>query len=217
MQQSTNVMVRMRRVASVMVAASLLMSCGGSDDTSTDATDAPATEAAPVTAPPDEPTDADSDDTVPSTSDDDVGAGGVGQAIVDVGGDVYEFVVIQCLRDVTGPLSDTVIEFQLDAVPAATPPDAVERLLGVIGEDVDVLAELEPVVEFGPILSITRVAGGGEAFYVTDLDTIEITSDGDPTDPASRSLDVSPDATGATVTGTSTANGLTVTIDATCP
>ena len=100
-----------------------------------------------------------------------------------------------------------MIGFQLDAVPAAAPPDTIEDLLGVIGED----------VEFGPILSITQVAGGGEAFYITDLDPIEITSDGDPTDPASRSLDVSSDPVGARVTGTTTASGRAVTVDATCP
>lgn len=181
-------------------------------------TDAPVATPAPTEPPPDVTAPEETTGTAPdSTSADDAPAGGVGQAVVEVDADRYEFVVIQCLRDVTGPLSDTVIEFQLDAVPAATPPDTIENLLGVIGEDVDVLAELEPVVEFGPILSITQVAGGGEAFYITDLDTIEITSDGDPTDPATRSLDVSPEPVGARVTGITTADGRTVTVDATCP
>ena len=93
-------------------------------------------------------------------------------------------MVIQCLRDVASPISDAVIEFQLDGVPSATPPDVIERLLGVIDAGDDVLAELQPVVEFGPVLSVTRLAGGGEVMSITDLDTIEISSDGDPTDPA---------------------------------
>ena len=204
MNRSTPTSTTWRRATSVVAVVGLLVSCGSDDDSATTADTEPAgnTAAAPSS---------------PATTVADAPAGGVGQAVVEVGADRYEFVVIQCLRDVTGPLSDAVIEFQLDGVPAATPPDVIEGLLGVIGDDVDVFAELEPVVEFGPILSITQLAGGGEAFYVTDLDTIEITSDGDPTEPASRSLDVSSDASGARVTGTSTAGGQTVAIDATCP
>lgn len=155
--------------------------------------------------------------TTDSVGDEGENTGSVGRAVVDVDGVDYEFVVIQCLRDVVGPISDTVIEFQLDAVPSATPTPIIEDLLGVIAADADVLAEIAPVVEFGPILSITRVADGGELVSMSDLSTIEIISDGDPFDASSRSLQVSPAATGAIVTGTTTAGGSTVTVDATCP
>lgn len=138
----------------------------------------------------------------------------MGQAFVEVGGQRYGFVVIQCLRDVKSALSDVVIGFQLDGIPSATPPDVIKRLLGEIDAGDNVLAELQPVVKFGPILSITQVRGGGEQLAITDLDAIEIASVGDP---ASRSLKVTDDASGATVTGSSATSAGLASVTATCP
>jgi hypothetical protein len=219
---------RWTRAVSGVAAVALLVACGsdgGSESDGANGSSTPsATEtAAPAATEPAAPAETDpvvtSDEPAPpaSTEPVDEPSSGVGLAVVDVDGARYEFMVIQCLRDVASPISDAVIEFQLDGVPAATPPEVVERLLGAIDAGDDVLGELEPVVEFGPILSVTRLAGGGELVSITDLDSIEISSDGDPTDPASRSLDVSDDAFGATVTGsTGTTAGL-ATVDATCP
>jgi len=233
MRATTGPAVPWRITASIVATTSLLLSCGGSDGSTTSSGTEPVAESVretattpetpvvadstPDDAAPEDTTGAAPDTTGPSNTPEDASTGELGQAVVDVDADTYEFVVVQCLRDITGPFSDAVIEFQLDAVPTATPPDIVDNLLGVISEDVDVLAALEPVLEFGPILSITQIAGGGEVLFITDLDAIEITSDGDPTDPGARSLDVSSDPVGARVTGTTTAAGRTVTVDATCP
>ncbi len=138
-----------------------------------------------------------------------------GTAAVEVDGDRFEFVVIQCLRDQPSPLTGDVIEFQLDGVPVATPPELVERLLGVIASDADVLAELEPVVEFGPILSVTRLAAGGDLVAVTDLAAVEYVSDPDPT--VTRFAEVGTGTSGAVVSATTTAGGLPLTVHATCP
>ena len=125
------------------------------------------------------------------------------------------------LRDTPSPLvDDVVVEFQLDGVPAATPPGVIEGLLGVVGADDDIMAALAPVVEYGPILSVTRLEGGGEQVFITDLGEIDITSDGDPTDPASRSLDITTGTgtDGVTfVTGSTSTAGGTLSIEAQCP
>lgn len=230
---------RRLRIAAIIAAGALLLSCGGDSalapapdtalatnpaaattvpdttDTTTDTTETPTDTTETATDTTETATEAPTDTTTDTTEAATIA--GVGRAVVDVDGVSYEFVVIQCLRDTVGPVSDVVIEFQLDGVPAETPAATIERLLGVIDADADVQAEIAPVVEFGPILSITRVAGGGELVTIADLDTIEFISDGDPLDPGSRALDVSPDVSGATVTGTTTAGGSTVTVDATCP
>jgi hypothetical protein len=138
-----------------------------------------------------------------------------GTAVVELAGDRFEFVVIQCVRDQPSPLTGDVIEFQLDGVPAATPPELVERLLGVIEADADVLAEIEPVVEFGPILSVTRLAAGGDLVAVTDLASIEAVSDPDPT--TTRFAEIGAGTTGATVSASTTADGRPMTVAAVCP
>lgn len=200
-----------KSISAVVATAALLVACGnnansGNDDSS----GAAASSAAEPVAAPIAPNPAASGTAV-------VAAPGIGQAVVEVGGHRYEFVVIQCLRDVKSPLSGAVIGFQLDGIPSATPPDVTKRLLGVIDADADVLGEIRSVVKFGPILSITQVTGGGELLSITDLDAIEIKSDGDPTSPASRSLKVSSGASGATVTGTSATSAGMATVSATCP
>jgi hypothetical protein len=138
-----------------------------------------------------------------------------GTAVVEVAGDRFEFVVIQCVRDQPSPLTGDVIEFQLDGVPVATPDELVERLLGVIEADADVLAEIEPVVEFGPILSVTRLAAGGDLVAVTDLATIEAVSDPDPT--TTRFAEIGDESTGTTVSASTTADGRPMTVAAVCP
>ncbi len=115
---------------------------------------------------------------------------------------------------------DVFFEFQLDGVPAATPPELIEELLGVIDADDDVMEQLEPVVQYGPILSITRLADGGEQVFIADPGEIDITSDGEPTDPSSRSLDISTGTGpgGVTfVTGSTSTDRGTLSIDAQCP
>jgi len=143
--------------------------------------------------------------------------GNTGHATVMRGDDHYEFVVIQCLRNVSSPLSGRVIEFQLDGVPAGTPAETVQRLLGVIEQGDNVTAELMPVVQYGPILSFTRLQDGGEQLAVTDLGDIMWTSDGSPLDAASRALDVTADESVPKVSGTTSSDGGTVTVDAVCP
>lgn len=146
-----------------------------------------------------------------------VSASEAGHATVTRGDDRYEFLVIQCLQNVSSALSGRVVEFQLDGVPADTPAATVERLLGVIEQGDNVTAELMPVVQYGPILSFTRLLDGGEQLAVTDLGDIMWTSDGSPLDAASRSLDITDDAAVLKVTGTTRSGGDPVTVEATCP
>jgi len=140
-----------------------------------------------------------------------------GHATVTRGADRFEFLVIQCLQNVSSALSGRVVEFQLDGVPAGTPTETVQRLLGVIEQGDNVTAELMPVVQYGPILSFTRLLDGGEQLAVTDLGDIMWTSDGSPLEAASRSLDITDDAAVLKVTGTTRSGGDAVTVEATCP
>jgi len=140
-----------------------------------------------------------------------------GHATVSRGDDRYEFLVIQCLQNVSSTLSGRVVEFPLDGVPAGTPAETVQRLLGVIEQGDNVTAELMPVVQYGPILSFTRLRDGGDQLAVTDLGDIMWTSDGSPLDVASRALNVTADETVVKVSGTASSGGSPVTVEAVCP
>lgn len=229
--------LRTLAIASTVVVAA----CGGGDDetAATSTTDpietgSTATEPSTTEPTPTEPTTTEPTTTEPSGTEPDAPtttggtttepepdatappAGEAGTATVEVGGQRYEFRVIQCLRDRPGAFDDTVIEFTLDGVPVDTPQELVDPLLGEIDPDTDLLPLVEPVAEFGPLLSVSRFEDGGDYVVVYDLDTIEIASDPDPLAVDARFLDV-PDGDGATVSGVATAGDGTLTLSATCP
>ncbi len=147
---------------------------------------------------------------------DDGGAGGAGGATVSHDGQQYEFVVIQCLRDEQS-FDQTVLELQADGVPVDTPPELLDDLLGAADADADVLALLEPVLEYGPVLSVSRAEGGGDFVAVFQTPDIIVQTDGGVADdPSARFLDIAED--GSTVAGTTTAvGGGEVALEMTCP
>ena len=218
--------------------------CGGSDEpaeepaastATTDAPDVASTQAAatapPETAPaetttaettPAETTPAETTpvETTPATTDPVTSVpapSGAGTAVVDVGGDRYEFRVTQCLRNRPSAFGDTTIDMTLDAVPVDAPQELIDPLLGEIDPDVDLIPLVEPVAGYGPLLSVSRFDGGGDYVVVYDLDTLEITSDPDPLSPDSRFLDVPDGEAGITISGATTADGAPLTVSATCP
>lgn len=214
--------LRTLAIASTVVVAA----CGGGDDetaatsttdpieTGSTATEPSTTE--PSRTEPDAPTTTAGTTTEPEPDATAPPGGASGTATVEVGGERYEFRVIQCLRDRPGAFDDTVIEFTLDGVPVDTPQELVEPLLGEIDPDTDLLPLVEPVAEFGPLLSVSRFEGGGDYVVVYDLAALEITSAPDPLAPDARFLEV-PDGDGVTVSGTTTAGDGTLTLSATCP
>ncbi|MFO7778124.1 MAG: hypothetical protein R6V28_07230 [Nitriliruptoraceae bacterium] len=184
----------------ILVIVSLLTGCsdsGTAEDPAIDAADAE--EAPDATQPADAATDEDEPDTTGSeeTSTDVVNAGSR-NARVEVGDEAFDFRVIQCLRYVPGLLGG-IVTFQLDGVPGDTPPELVEPLLGAAVPDSDIFELLGPVLEYGPILSVTRVEdggdyiavslGGGEAYVSDD------SSSGD------QPLTIGQETAGAVVTG----------------
>ena len=229
-------MTRSTLMVATLLAASV--GCGESDDSTEPADESAATTAAPPateapssqpsattppdtgpveTAPPDEttprPTEPQSSEpvgTVPAAS-------GAGTAVVDVGGDRYEFRVTQCLRDRPSVFGDTIIDMTLDGVPVGTPQELIDPLLGEMDPDTDLIPLVEPVAEYGPLLTVSRFDGGGDYVVVYDLDTIEILSDPDPLSPDSRFLQVPDGDVGITISGATTADGAALTLTATCP
>jgi hypothetical protein len=215
----------------------LAAACGGSEDSSTTTTDStaapattqPATTEPPATEPPattrpatTEPpattqpeTTAAPATTQPATTEPPTGAAGT--AVVEVGGDRFEFRVTQCLRGRPSAFGDTIIDVTLDGVPVDTPQELIDPLLGEIDPELDLFPLVEPVAEFGPLLSVSRFEGGGDYVVVYDLDVIEITSDPDPMSSDSRFLDVPDGETGITISGATTAGGAPLTLSATCP
>ncbi|MCD9622683.1 hypothetical protein [Rhabdothermincola salaria] len=137
---------------------------------------------------------------------------GSGSATVTHAGSQYEFVVIQCVRDVPSAITDSVVALQADGVTAGTPDGVVADLLGVIEEGTDVAAALAPALAHGPVLSVTRVEGGGDQLaIITESEPIVTTAD--PTDPAHRFLDID----GGTVSGTGSTDQGAMSLDLTCP
>ncbi len=139
-----------------------------------------------------------------------------GTATVTRGGTTHTFLVIQCLRDQKAAFGDAIIEFQLDGVPEGTPAETIAGLLGSVEAGDNIQQMILPVVEHGPILSITRVSGGGEQVAVTDMADLMWISDGSPMDTGSRFLDIG-DGEGARVSGSATAAGQALSVEATCP
>lgn len=213
------------RWALVAGAVGLLAACGG-DDTGAEVT---TTVATPPTAPdtvaapeaedsepaPDESPAPEPDVTEPETPvADEVG---FGRATIEVDGVPSEFVVLQCLRDITS-VTGTAYEFQLAAVAAATPPDVVESVLDRLVPGAGPLGALEPAFAFGPGLTIERMDGGGDLVLVADLVDVNVSSAPNPFDPDSRLLEISPGDTGATVSGSiPSLDGGTMEVEATCP
>lgn len=142
---------------------------------------------------------------------------GSATAVVDIGGERFEFRVIQCLRDQPSVFGDQIIDMTLDGVPPDTPDELIEPLLGVMDPDTDMLPLLEPVLEYGPALTVSRFEGGGDYLVVYDLADIEYLSDPDPLAPDGRFLEVPDGDSGITITGATTSDGSPVTVTATCP
>ncbi len=140
-----------------------------------------------------------------------------GRATLARGETTYEFVVIQCLRNIPAAFGDTVIEFQLDGVPPATPPDQITALRGLVGDSNNLQQALMQVVAHGPVLSITRIENGGEMIAVTDMADILWASDGNPGQESSRTLSIEQTSAGTRVRGTTHMDGDPVTIEASCP
>lgn len=192
-------------------------SAGTKPDTTT--APAPAT-TAPATAPPATTSDTAAVTTTPATIPGEPttpASDGSATAVVDIGGERFEFRVIQCLRDEPSVFGDQIIDMTLDGVPIDTPDELVEPLLGVMDPDTDMLPLLEPVLEYGPALTVSRFEGGGDYLVVYDLADIEYLSDPDPLAPDARFLDVPDGDSGITITGATTSGGEPVTVSATCP
>lgn len=226
-------------VVSVVVIAA---ACGGSDDDADQdaAESTPDTTAAPTTQPNTTPT------TQPTTTPSTTGAAsvapatttpatpvptranteapttttattGTGAAVVEVGEQRYEFLVIQCLRDQPSVVGDQIIELTLDGVPPDTPADALDPLMGAMEPGADVMGLIEPVLEYGPALSVSRFEDGGDYVVLYDFDTIEFLSDPEPLSPDARFLDIPDGDAGITITGSTTTGGQPLTLTATCP
>lgn len=135
-------------------------------------------------------------------------------AVVEVGDERYEFMIIQCLYDTPSAFGEGVIEFTADGVPLDTPPELIEPLMGVLGPDDDILALTGAVAEYGPLLSISQLDGGGDHVVVYDHADVMVVSDPDPLSVSARFLDIT--ERGA-VQGETGADGATMTITATCP
>ena len=76
---------------------------------------------------------------------------------------------------------------------------------------------LEPVLEYGPALTVSRFEGGGDYAVVYDLGEIEYLSDPDPLSPDARFLGVGDGDTGTPVAGATTSDGRPMAIAATFP
>lgn len=222
--------VTMRGAAVVLTAVMGLAGCtsggeptadnaaeGAAEETTGGAEDSDATGADDATGAEDTPTEelAANDEQEPAQD------AGSGTATVQVDGETFTFRVIQCLRDVPSPMGGTVA-FQLDGVPTDTAPELVEPLLGPIDPDANFAERLEPVLEGGPILSVSRVADGGDVIAVsTALDSAYVTT-ADVTSVDARFLDISDAASGATVQGSAEATtpqgaNAQMSVDAVCP
>ncbi|MCO8128668.1 hypothetical protein NHL50_15765 [Acidimicrobiia bacterium EGI L10123] len=197
-------------MALVFVLAFVGVGCG--DDDSTDAsaatdTSAPTNDAlSDDAADPDETVD---DDTVESTTSGAVA--GSGSATVTHAGSQYDFLVIQCVRDVASPATNTVVTLQADGVTAGTPDGVITELLGVIDGSTDPEVALEAALEHGPLLSVTRVENGGDVVAIITGSESFVTAAA-PSGPE-RFLDID----GGTVTGTGPTDAGPMSVDLTCP
>lgn len=136
-----------------------------------------------------------------------------GTATATVGDQTYDFVVIQC---VSTAAEDSFFEFQLDGVPAAAPQDAIERLLGEKGVDDEVVANLEAIVEFGPVLSITRLTDGGDQIVITDLSETDVVSAPNPLEGQFLDISTAVDPIAVTAIVPAVATGEII-LEARCP
>ena len=136
-----------------------------------------------------------------------------GTATAMVGDQTYDFVVIQCVSTAS---EDSTFEFQLDGVPVAAPQDAIERLLGEQGADDEVVANLESIVEFGPVLSITRLTDGGDQIVITDLSETDVVSAPNPLEGQFLDISTAVDPVAVTAIVPAVATGEIV-LEARCP
>lgn len=228
-------MRRMCASLAILVAAALFAACGDgtaptanavseapdlpasepSDDADLgDGTDGSVEPEAAAAAPPVEDIQAVDDPEPPPTT-----GAGTGTARVEVGEESFDFQVIQCLRDVPGLLGG-IVAFQLDGVPIDTPPELAQPLLGVADPDADIVGLLRPVLEHGPILSVTRLDGGGDDVAVSLGEGEAYVSDGATS--GDRYLDIGDEPEGAAVTREATVTvapdaSAALSLRATCP
>ena len=93
-------------------------------------------------------------------------------------------------EDTPSVITGDLVALALDGVPPETPPELIEPLLGVMDQDDDRLALLEPVLALGPILSVMRMDERGDLVQVTDAAFEPISTGYDVADdPAQRFLD----------------------------
>lgn len=212
------------RWAAVGVAAVMVLTgcAGGDQPTAADEAQGVSDDAAGSDVDSDDAGEADDAPVEEPAGDEEVGQeAGAGTATVQVDGQTFTFRVIQCLRDVPGFMGGTVA-FQLDGVPPDTAPELVEPLLGPIDPDADIRQRLAPVLEGGPVLSVSRVTDGGDMVALsTSLDAAYVTTP-DVTSDAARYLDISDAASGASVVGTAEATtpqgtSAQLSVDAVCP
>ena len=142
---------------------------------------------------------------------------GPATAVVEVGDERFEFRVTQCLFDRPSAFGDQLIEMTLDGVPPDTPGELIEPLLGAIDPDTDLLPLIEPVLEYGPALTVSRFEGAGDYLVVYDLADIEYVSDRDPLSPDARFLSFPDGDSGIPIAGATTSGGIPMAIAATCP
>ena len=182
-------------------------------DTSAPTTAVPSTAIAPTAPPSTAAPSTTSGATEPAPANPSTG----GTATVAVGDERFEFMVIQCFRDRPSVFGDQIIDITIDGIAPDTPPELIEPLLGVMDPDTDLFPLIEPVLEYGPALTVSRLEDGGDYVAVYDLDTIEYLSDPDPLDAGARFLEVPDGGSGITVTGSSTSGGQSLELTATCP
>lgn len=140
-------------------------------------------------------------------------ATGDGTATATLGDAQYQFRVINCYEDVTSPLVGDNLPFLLEGVPPDAPEDLVDPLRGLLTadqiEELDLegmQALLDPVLDHGPVLSVTRVEDDG----ASDLMSLQF-EDGTifQTD-FGGFLDISGSGAGATVTGSAEAAAVNI-------
>ena len=144
-------------------------------------------------------------------------ADGSAAAVVEIGAERFEFRVIRCLRNRPSVLGDQRIDITLDGVPPDTPDDLIEPLLDAIDRDTDVLPLLEPVLEYGPALTISRFEDGGDSLVVYDLADVEYVSDPNPLSNDARFLSISDGDSDIVIAGATTSDGSPLAVAATCP
>ncbi len=217
---------RSRAVVVGLVTVMTLTGCAGGDEAGRPAGDvdeASGSQATPTVAEVQDTEDTEPIETASPDADDPqtTSEAGTGSATVQVDGETFTFRVIQCLRDVPGPMGGTVA-FQLDGVPPDTPADLIGPLMGPVDPDADVQGRLAPVFDVGPILSVSRVTDGGDFVAISTGPGDAYVTTANATSAAERYLEISDAPSGATVQGASeamTPSGTTaqMSLDGVCP